>query len=63
METKPTIKLIGKDGNAFAILAECRKVGRKAGWTPSMVEYFIREATRGDYDHLLAVVQQYFEVE
>lgn len=30
---KPMVKLVGADGNAFAILARCKKVCRNEGWT------------------------------
>lgn len=59
---KPKVKLIGEDGNAFAILTRARKAALKAGWTMEQVGKFSTEATSGNYDHLLAVVQKYFDV-
>lgn len=60
---KPTVELLGKDGNAFAIIAECSKSARRAGWSQDELEELHRQLTSGDYDHLLAVVMKYFEVE
>lgn len=60
---RPVVRLIGEDGNAFNILGRCRHAGKEAGWTGDQWEAFQREATSGDYDHLLATVMDYFEVE
>jgi hypothetical protein len=48
-----TVKLVGKDGNAFAILGNMIKALRKAGATPDEVKEFQAEATSGDYNNLL----------
>jgi hypothetical protein len=29
---KPTVKLVGENGNAFAILGACKTAAKKAGW-------------------------------
>ena len=59
---RPMLVLVGTDGNAFSILGKARRVLRDAGrddaWTT-----FEAEATSGDYDHLLATVMNWFEVE
>lgn len=60
---KLTIKLVGEDGNAFAILARCRKAMRRAGISKEQQDEFTREATSGDYDHLLQTVIKWFDVE
>jgi hypothetical protein len=60
--SKPTIRLIGEDGNAFAILARARKALREAG-RENEFDQFMAEATSGDYDHLLRVTMEWFEVE
>lgn len=59
---RPTVKLVGLDGNAFAILARCQKALRKAGRADE-VTAFVDEATAGDYSHLLVVAMKWFEVE
>ena len=59
---RPVLTLIGQDGNAFSILGKARRTlllaGRGDEWTG-----FVAEATRGDYDQLLATVMDWFEVE
>jgi len=60
---RPTVKLIGRDGNAFAILATCRRAAKDAGWTKDEIAAFLAEATAGDYDHLLRTAMERFEVE
>ena len=59
---KPIIKLVGTDGNAFAILGRCLEIARKAKWTPETVKAFKDEATSGDYSNLLSVCCKYFDV-
>lgn len=59
---KPKVKLVGEDGNAFAILARVWDAGRKVGWTKEEWDAFKKEATSGDYDHLLRTVMKYCEV-
>jgi hypothetical protein len=58
-ENKPKLKLVGTDGNAFALLGKASECARKNGinFAPIM-----REATSGDYDHLLATLAKYFDV-
>ena len=59
---KPTVKLIGEDGNAFAILGRVKRALVQAGMREE-AEAFLKEATAGDYDNLLMVVQKYVDVE
>mgnify|MGYP001214909909 CR=1 FL=1 len=58
---KLTVKLIGKDGNAFFILGTVRKALLRAGRKEEADE-FMRKATSGDYDNLLRVVMEYVDV-
>jgi hypothetical protein len=59
---KPKVKLIGKDGNAFAILGACKRIADKAKWKAEKWKEFQDEATNGDYNHLLCTVTDYFDV-
>lgn len=61
-DIRPEVELIGEDGNAFAILGACSKAARRAGWTKEEINEFTEKAMAGDYDRLLGVVQEYFEV-
>jgi len=64
------VKLLGEDGNAFGIIGRCRRAIRNAarkGVLPKSMaatisEEFTKEATEGDYDHLLQTVMKYFTV-
>ena len=62
METtnkKPILKLIGEDGNAFAILSKARRIAQinKMDW-----DKIAQEATSKDYDHLLITMMIYFDI-
>lgn len=56
------VKLIGKDGNAFALLAECNRAAKKAEWSNKQIDAFMDEAMSGDYNHLLATCMKWFDV-
>lgn len=58
-----TVKLINEDGNAFFILGRVLKEMRRAGVSKEIMEKFQHEAISGDYDHLLATVMKYVNVE
>ncbi len=57
-----TVRLVGEDGNAFAIIGRVSKALRRAGHAEA-VENFRKEATAGDYDHLLQTAMDYVNVE
>lgn len=58
-----TVPLVGEDGNGGMIIGRVRRALRKAGVPPLEIEAFTREATSGDYDHLLQTVTTTVEVE
>lgn len=60
---KPTVKLIGQDGNAFAIMGNVKRALKSAGADKEYIDKYLSEATSGDYDHLLAVSMEYVNVE
>jgi hypothetical protein len=57
---KPVLKILGTDGNAFALLGKAKRVALEndMDWDPIQ-----KAATKGDYDHLLGTLMKYFEVE
>lgn len=63
MKNKPKLKIIGKDGNAFSILGEAKKVAKKDGWTSFEINEFMRNAISGDYNNLLRIISENFNVE
>lgn len=56
------VKLVGTDGNAFAILGKVINAMRRNGCTEEQIMEFRTEATSGDYDKLLATCMDYVEV-
>lgn len=60
---KPEVKLIGKNGNAFFILGTCQQAARRAGWSPDKIKSFMDKATNVDYNNLLRVVEEHFDVD
>jgi len=59
---KPKLKLSGRNGNAFFVLALAQKAALKAGWTKEQIDEFMSEAQSGDYNNLLQTCKEYFEV-
>jgi hypothetical protein len=60
--TKPTVKLIGQNGNAFAIMGNIKRALKRAGADKEYIDDYIKEATSGDYNHLLSVSMKYVNV-
>ena len=62
-QTGIKVRLINEDGNAFHILGKVRAALRRAGESQEFIEAFTKEATSGNYNHLLATVMEVVEVE
>lgn len=52
------VKLVGQDGNAFAILARVITAMRRAKVPAEAISEYQTAATSGDYNHLLMVTTQ-----
>ena len=61
--TKPTVELIGQDGNAFSIMGNVRRALKRAGADKEYIDKYSKEAMAGDYDNLLCVTMEYVDVE
>ena len=59
-KTNVKVKLVVEDGNAFSILGRVSSALKKGGHA-DLVEEFNKEATSGDYNHLLRTVMDYVE--
>jgi len=59
---KPKLKLVGMDGNAFMLLGLAQRAAKKAKWSKDKWEEVRSEMIAGDYNHLLAVLVENFEV-
>ena len=57
------VKLIGGDGNAFAILGQVTRALKRGGVPQAEINQYFEEATSGDYNHLLATTMEWCEVE
>lgn len=60
---KVVVKLEGEDGNAILIISRVRKALKKAGVSAEEIELFRKEATSGNYEHLLQVVMDWVSVD
>ena len=56
------VTLVGRDGNAFAILGACMSAARTSLVDPIKIKAFEDEATSGDYNHLLVTCMDCFDV-
>ena len=57
------LKLVGLNGNAFAVLGAFQRAASRQGWTKEEIDTVIEEATSGEYDHLLATIMKHCESE
>ena len=62
-QTKPTVKLIGHNGNAFSIMGRVKQALKRAGADKEYIDGYLKEATSGGYDHLMVVSMGYVDVE
>lgn len=57
------VRLVGEDGNAFSILARVRRALSHGGVSHAEVDKFVKDATRGNYDHLLCTVMDWVQTD
>jgi hypothetical protein len=62
METKPKCKLIGMDGNVFAIIGNVKNALNKAGQKDRAKEFCDRALKAGSYDEVLSMLNDYVKV-
>lgn len=62
MIKKPKLKLIGTDGNAFAIIAKLSDCLRHNGYNPEQVKAIQKECMSGDYNNVIVTACKYCEV-
>jgi hypothetical protein len=60
-EEKPALRLVGEDGNAYAIMGRAQRVARRAGWSRERIKEVMDEAMADDYDHLLRTMMKHFD--
>lgn len=54
-----SVKLVGEDGNAFAILGRVMRAMKLANVSPELIEQYRVEATSGDYNNLLVTTMKW----
>ncbi len=59
---KPTVQLIGQDGNVFAIIGRVSKALKKANLSDQAKEFTEKAITSKSYDEVLCLVMNYVEV-
>ena len=62
-KTNVRVKLIGEDGNAFAIIGKVSKALRREGYNDISKEYVSAATNSKSYDDLLCVTMSYVEIE
>ena len=55
-------KLIGQDGNAFAIIGTVQRELRRGGVSDDEINKFVTEATSGDYDNVIQTALRWVSV-
>lgn len=55
------VKLVGEDGNAFAIIGRVTSALRKARVDKEEIDQFREEAMAGDYDELLRACMRWVD--
>lgn len=61
-EQRPKVRLIGENGNAFAVLGKVSKALKSAGADKEYIDQYLKKAMDGDYNHLLGVTMEYIDV-
>ena len=56
------VELVGRDGNAFAIMGAVSKALSRAKVPQAEIDKYLEESTSGDYDNLLATATRWVTV-
>jgi hypothetical protein len=57
------VRLVGEDGNAFAIVGRTIRAMRRAGLGSAEIARYSNEAMSGDYNNLLATTMRWVDAE
>jgi hypothetical protein len=57
-----TVELVGTDGNAMMLIGTVRRALRRARVPAEEITEFTKQATSGDYDTVLATIQEWVEI-
>jgi len=56
------VKLVGTDGNAYAIMGNVQKALKRAGVSAEEISLYLKESMSGDYDNLIATACKWVSV-
>lgn len=56
------VKLVGEDGNAFAIMGRVMSALKSAGVSKEEIDEYYKQSTSGDYDNLLRTATEWVSV-
>jgi len=56
------VQILGRDGNAFAIMGEIQNALKKAGVSKDEISLYIKESMSGDYENLLRTAMRWVSV-
>jgi hypothetical protein len=59
---KVKVKLVGEDGNAFAIMGRVMSALKKAGVSAEEISQYQQESMSGDYNNLLMTAMRWVSV-
>jgi hypothetical protein len=59
---KIKVKLVGEDGNAYAIMGRVKTALKKHGVPQEEINEYLAESMSGDYDNLLATACRWVDV-
>jgi hypothetical protein len=60
-EIKPSLTLIGEDGNGMFILGRAQGAAKEAGWSKEKIATVMKDAMSGNYAHLLQTIRKHFD--
>ena len=61
IEKTVNLDLVGVNGNAFMIMGVFQRQAKREGWTQEEIDLVLTEAKSGDYNHLLATIENHCE--
>ena len=56
------VQLLGRDGNAFAIMGTIQNALKKAGVSKDEISLYVKESMSGDYENLLRTAMRWVSV-
>lgn len=61
VDKEVSLKLVGLDGNIFALMGAFQRQARREGWTKQEIDKVLNECKSGNYDHAVATLMEHCE--